>query len=240
LFSAASTHLQGESGNRHQELETVKIEELIAKKPSEKWDAAEDITISYAITPLFVIVLNSFMENKDNKLEQAQELLGSIRDYSYEASNKSLWETTYNLIDAILFDKITMSDLVQMSNNFAATDKKSLQLIAILGLIKQNQEREISLIQIINIFPYLTKIYRNSKGIIKFALAPYIKNRCIGILKENYMGNKENLNNIISYISLLDLNEKNILQLMIQPVVKELDSEIPEDRKLWLFDFKEI
>lgn len=241
LFSAASTHLQGESENRHQELETVKIEELIAKKPSEKWDAAEDITISYAITPLFIIVLNSFIENRDNKLEQAQELLSSIQDYSQEASNKALWETTYNLIEAILFDKTTISDLALMSNKFATTDKKNLQLIAILGLIKLNKEREISLVQIINIFPYLTKIYGNSKGIIKFALAPYIKNRCIAILKENFIGTKEDLINLISRISSLDPNEKNILQLIIQPVVKELDIEIPEeDRKLWLFDFKEI
>ena len=103
LFSAVSTHLRTETGNRHTDLDRVKIEELIIGKPSEKWDAAEDITISYAITPLFIIVLNSFTEDKYDKQEQADELLNSIREYSIEASNKQLWETAYSLIDSIIF-----------------------------------------------------------------------------------------------------------------------------------------
>lgn len=240
LFSAVSTHLDGSPHSKHQELDTIKIEGLIAEKPSEKWNAAEDITISYAITPLFVVVLNSFIENRDNKHEQAQELLNSIHDYSQEASNRNLWETTHELINRILFDKINASELTSMANEFGNTEKKNLQLIAILGLIKLNQEREISLVQIINIFPYLTKIYSNSKGIIKFALAPYVKNRCSAILKENFMGSKEELNNLLNQISSLDNNEKNILQIIIQPVVKELETKLPEDRKLWLFNFQEI
>ena len=94
--------------------------------------------------------------------------------------------------------------------------------------------------QIINIFPYLSKIHSSTRSIIKFVLIPFVKNRCLYVLKKTFVGSRQDLDRIVSDIENVDIINKNAIQLMLQSVVKELELKIIDSRKSWLYDYEEI
>lgn len=240
LFSAVTSHLNGNPSERKSELEKIKLKDLLLKRPSEKWNIAEETTITITIIPLFVIVLTKYLENKDDKNESYYAFKKLISNYLIDASNQELWNELLNLINSIIELKTTKKELIQKANKYGEQDNKNFQIISILGYIFYSRNDEGVIIQLINTFPYLTKTYKHANSLIKFILVPFVKLIAIEVLKTSFVGSKTDLDKILIEIESLNISIQNPIQKILQPVVDELDINLFNDRKLWLYDFKEI
>ena len=240
LFSAVTSHLKGDAKERHASLSEIKLADIFTNKPSENWNTAEDTTVSFAIIPLFIMVLNAQLDNWENKNDHSKNFRYTIENYIQDASDKNLWELVLELSDRILEKNITERELIDRSNTFSSQERKNLQIICILGVIYSTKDHANLLKQIINIFPYLTKILGTYRSVIKFVIIPFIKNRSLHVLKETFVGSKNDLERIANEIENVDLLDKNAIQKMLQPVVEELEIKIIDNRKSWLYDYEEI
>lgn len=86
----------------------------------------------------------------------------------------------------------------------------------------------------INVVPILSQAYYVQTSVIKFIIAPFVKAISIQVLKNEFMSSKKDLDQIMGNIQRTDINDKHILQKILQPIVKELDINIIESRKQWL------
>jgi hypothetical protein len=62
----------------------------------------------------------------------------------------------------------------------------------------------------------------------------------MSVIKDSFFGSKNDLNEILNEIENVRIFNDNAIQIMLQIVAKELDIKVKEDRKLWLYNFKEI
>lgn len=189
---------------------------------------------------MFVIVLTKYLENKDDKNESYYAFKKLISNYLIDASNQELWNELLNLINSIIELKTTKKELIQKANKYGEQDNKNFQIISILGYIFYSRNDEGVIIQLINTFPYLTKTYKHANSLIKFILVPFVKLIAIEVLKTSFVGSKTDLDKILIEIESLNISIQNPIQKILQPVVDELDINLFNDRKLWLYDFKEI
>jgi hypothetical protein len=240
LFSAVSSHLKGSYPEKHVQLLDINISELLSNKASEEWKIAEDTTVSFAIIPLFIMVLTAQVENSNDKIDRSEKFIYLIKDYIENASDKDIWVTIQGLITRILHKEVTERELREMANEYGEKEKKNYQLLCILGMIYITKDYNEQFNQILNIFPYLIKIYRTTRSIIKFVLLPFVKNRCLYILNNTYVGSKSELIQITDSINLIDISDKNAIQYMLQILAKEFEFPIRDDRKSWFYDFEEI
>lgn len=240
LFSAVTSHLSGTPTEKHSELEKIKLKDLLLKKPSEKWNIAEETTITITIIPLFVIVLTKYLENKKNKEEIFYAFQKLISNYIKDASDKQLWGDLLSLTNSIIEEKTSKNELIQKANQYGDQNNKNFQIICILGYIFYSRNEEGAIIQLINTFPYLTKTYKQTNSLIKFILVPFVKLVTIDVLKTSFIGTKADLDKILNEIESINISTQNPIQKILQPVVDELDIKLLDDRKLWLYDFKEI
>ncbi|ENA1806876.1 V-type ATP synthase subunit I domain-containing protein [Flavobacterium psychrophilum] len=240
LFSAVTSHLSGTPTERQNELKKIKLEDLLSQKPSEKWNIAEVTTITITIIPLFITVITKFLKNEENKYETFHAFRNLISNYIKEASDKQIWNDLLDLTDSIIEGKTSKSELIQKSNQYGDNDNKNFQIISILGYVFYSENEEDSIIQVVNAFPYLTKTYKQANSIIKFILVPFVRLIAKEILKKSFIGTKVELNSILDKIDSINNSDQNPIQKILQPVVNELDIELLDDRKLWLYDYKEI
>ncbi len=240
LFSAVTSHLSGTPYDKHNELKKINLKDLLSEKPSEKWSIAEDTTIIITIIPLFVMVLTNYLEDKENKKETFYAFQKLISNYLIEASNQKQWHEMLNLTNSIIEQKTNKNELIQKANIFGNQDNKNLQIICILGYIFYSRNEEGSIIQLINTFPYLTKTYKQQNSVIKFILVPFVRLVATDTIKKSFIGAKVDLDLILKEIEATNNSDHNAIQKMLQPIVDELDIKLLDDRKLWLYDFKEI
>ena len=54
------------------------------------------------------------------------------------------------------------------------------------------------------------------------------------------MGTKEEFKRIVADLDQIDISDKKAIQLMLQPIVKELGLNVIDRRKQWLYNYEEI
>ena len=240
LLTAVESHTKGTPQERYDQLRNINLSNLTEEKPSGEWDAAEEITITFAIVPLFMMVLSAQYEQTGDKTTKFEMFKNCINDYIPKASKKGPWELVLEICIRIIDENITERELIDRGNTFGRNGNQSMQILCILGLIYITRDPKEQLKQIINIFPYLTKVFSTMKSIIKFGFIPYLKDRCIHILKNSFVGNREELNSLVDEILNIKISDKNAIQLILQQVIREVPITLLEDRRSWLFEFKEI
>lgn len=240
LLTALSNHVKGNTKERYDRMGKIDLNKMYGNKPSEEWNNAEAATIGFTIIPLFIKLLLFHVAEDNLKDERTNDLLNPIKNYITNASDKKTWEFLYHIIPLIIKQEISESYLAQLANNYGEVDKKHIQIICIIGSIYLTNDYRTILTQILNVFPYLSKLYKQTESITNHILNPFIKNRIIHALEEEYVGSKKELDEIIANITGIKNNTINALQLIIQPVVEELEFNIPMDKKAWLFDFNDL
>lgn len=236
FYAAVTSHLKGTNKEKYENLDKIDIADLLKDKPSKKWDIAEDGAITFAIIPLFIMIISNKINANDRIEINPEDFFNSILDYSESASNKELWKNVYDLTSKIINNQISIKELVEKSNFFGNNDLKNLQIICSLGIIYLTKDTIAQLSQIINIFPYISRSYYVSKSVIRFVLIPFVKNKCINILKDNYVGTIEELDLIIQQINEVDIYQNNSLQQIVRPIVEELEFEVNGEREEWLYE----
>lgn len=240
LFSAVTSHLSGTSVERQNKLKKIKLEDLLSEKPSENWNIAEVTTITITIIPLFITVITNYLKNDENKGECFHALQNLISNYIKEASDKQMWSDLLDITNSIIEGKTSVGELIQKSNQYSDSDNKNFQIISILGYIFHSKNEENCIIQLINAFPYLTKTYKQANSIIKFILVPFVRLIAKEVLKKSFIGTKVELILIINQIDSINNSDQYPIQKILQPVVNDLEIELIDDRKLWLYNYKEI
>lgn len=223
--------------SEYEELKTIDIPKIFSDKPSNRWNTAEEVAANFVYIPLVIRGMvkcsNKYDEGSRNYIDK---ILNSIKQYIDESSYKKLWIDIENLITDIFSKKVWVSDLRKKSKAHNKNEVKSLKLLSLVGIIYIAKEPEVILREIINVFPYLMKIHKPFKSILKFIFLPFIKERCIYVLENSFCGNKEVLMREISIIEDIDINDNNAIRLIIQRVVNLLDFNLIEDRRKWLYE----
>lgn len=226
LFSAISSHLEGSPKEKQEILSKINLSDIFSSKPSVKWNSAEDTTISFAIIPLFILVLTSHLENTENKIEYTEAFKNMLRDYILKASDKVQWEVVLELCTRIIENNISERELIDRGNTFGNQERKNLQIICVLGIIYTVNDSNMQLTQIINIFPYFTNIFGSTKSIIKFILVPFVKNMALNIIKDYFVGSMEEYMELVKNTEMVSVSDQNAIQLILQPLINEFDINI--------------
>lgn len=240
LLSALNSHLMGTPREKMEKMAKAKISDVLLSKPSPQWNVAEENTLEFVILPAFLMILTAFEENSVHSKEYAENFTKMLRNYYDNSSDKLLWELVIELTTRITKHSITERELAIRGNTFGEQERKGLQIICILGTIYLSKNSENILIQIVNVMPYLTKIYSVSKSLTKFVLSPFVKVQCLKILKDNFVGTKQELEAMTNEISTVDSSYEKAIQNMLVPLIKVFDINILDDRKAWLYEFKDI
>ncbi|MEZ2338376.1 hypothetical protein AB6735_22200 [Mucilaginibacter sp. RCC_168] len=240
LFAAVSAHLAGDNQTKYNGLSTVDLKELLRIRPSDKWATAEKTTVTMAILPLFIKVLEAYLDNTDYKDDWKDSYLYVIEDYIPDASDKLLWDLVLEISSKILDNRINVAQLMHRANTFGDQDRKELQILCMIGVAFLTRENtEIAGI-LLNMIPYLQKLYGATGSINKFVLLPFVKNRSIHIIKEDFVGSKTDLQTILNKIDNIDVVDPHAIQKVLRPAVDLLYISTLEDRKQWLYHFEEI
>ncbi|MCC4229649.1 tetratricopeptide repeat protein [Zunongwangia profunda] len=236
LFSVVSSHLSGSIKERREQLKNIDIKAIYNSKPSEKWNIAEDTTLTFVGLPLFIKIIMFHINNDMDKEKFTSKFFITLKNYKENASDPDIWFHMIEICSRIINDDITERELIELGNNFDRESRNNLFMICILGVIYLSKSSKLIITETINILPYLIKLFENSsESIITFILVPFVKNRAIYALKNEFIGSKHDLDSILEKIEVLQSNNKDTIQKILQPIVIELDLNIPADRKSWLY-----
>jgi len=240
LFSAVSSHLKGKTYEKFEQLNDIQISDLLSNKPSEKWNEAEENLLLHAVIPLFIMILTSNLNKDENTNDRINQFNKMLQDYIPNASDKALFDIVFELCNNIIEKNILEQELIERGNYYGNNNLRNIQIICLIGYIFTTKDRNKQLTQIINITPYLKKIYGITKSVNKFIIVPFIKYYCLNIFKDEFVGGKDEFDTVINNIENIDISNRNAIQLMLQPVVTLLELKISEDRNSWLYNFEEI
>ena len=238
-FHAISSHLEGHGEEKYAQISKINYEEIQQSKPSEKWNYAEDTIFTMSIIPMFLMVLIKFNQ-ADNGDKNAQDLLQLIKNYSEKASDKHMWMDAYDIMVKIFGMTATVTDLTNEANGYGEQDNRNFQILCILGCIFLEKNRKNSIVQIVNVFPYLTKTFNNMPAIFRNILVPFVKYYVIKGIEENFVGNKSEFEGFISQVEMDSTAKSDPIQKILKPAIEVSDIVIQGDRKEWLTDYKEI
>jgi len=238
MYSAVFMHTVGGSAKeRHEAIEKVDIPVMYKEKPSENWNRAEENVMTYAVIPMLIMAFTKSV-NEDARI---QEFLRVMNDYSTEASNKVDWEILVEIVSRIYTNDIGINELTDRSNTFGEQDRKHLQIICILGVIRLSKNYDVITKQILNVFPYILKtqaILHNS--IVGYVVYPYIKQIVVEGISETFVGARTELTDILNKLDSIEKENRNCIQLLIQVLVAELDFKVLGNRSNWLYEFETI
>lgn len=240
LFSAVASHLRGTPLEKQTSLKEMNISNLLSEKPSLEWNGAESTTVTFTIIPLFMMVLTAKLDNTMDYQKKSTEFIEMLQNYISDASDVELWESVLRISNQIINNTISVNELITMANSYDDNENKNLKLLCLLGVIYNSKDNMIMLSQILNIFPFFTKIFTSVKGVMKFAGLPFLKNRLFKILKESFVGTKQELDELYLKIENIDISENNIVQKMLQIVIPEVEIAVEENRKDWLYKYEII
>lgn len=233
LFTAMSTHAKG---NYH-ELDKLSIQNVIAAKPNINWNEAEDMTISITVTAMLLQVLTLKLTGHADASTVSNKLQQTVHDYLKDASDKEAWQEMANLCHKILNRDISLTELITVRNNYAASKRKNLHAIAILGKIYFEHGKPNILTDLISFYPYVDQLYTNFSIIQSMIALPFLKITCGQIVRKNYVGSKVEVNSILSEVNSVKSSEDYCYQRILLLTMTSLDERIniPEDRRDWLY-----
>lgn len=240
LFSVISVSLKGKLPERFESLGSFNYREKLDAKPSQNWNAAEDLTMLFAVIPPFIAILTDLIENTEGKSIKLHEFREMVKDYQPKASNPELWIKIEYLFNGIISKELNENALVGLSNKFAAENLQNLQVMCLLGLLLHNK-KENAAEQLLNVVPILSNQYSlTTRSILKYILVPFIKAVSSGIIESNYVGNKVDMEEFKTKIKAVDEQNLRAPQLILQIMVDALDIAVSENRREWLFNYKEF
>lgn len=234
LFSAVSNHIEGKVKEKFSKLRYIDFDDIFAKKPSEKWNQAEDRTVLLSILPSLILTLTQQRNYSPKASESVQNLVKLLEDYLPVSSDKLLWELVLELSTKILAGKASEKELRDRANTFAEQDRISLQVICIWGIVNKSYNQEEVMKQMVNIIPYIVELYTVQASIIKFVLVPFVRLICIQVLRELFVGSKQEYRLILEEVEKVDSLDKYALQLLIKPIIKATEIKLRDDRITWL------
>lgn len=235
LAAIISLYFQGDLGKK--EFSTLDLDKLYANKPNKLWNEAEDITLTFGIIPLFVMLMTRDLRKLD--FESAKtEFFQELRTYEIEASDRVLWSDLITLCSDIIEKRLTRSELINRSSHYQKQEKINLSTICILGLAYMEKPTESTIDLLINGIPYIANIYGNNKVVIRIGLYPFVKILGIEALKNEYVGSIMKLDETIQKIELLDEKSPYLLQYFLQIITNTLEITIDDNRKTWLFEYE--
>lgn len=240
LFSAVTAHLNGTPLDRRNQLQKINLQHLLAEKPSEKWNIAEETTTTVTIIPLIITVLTNYLKDQTDKEHTFYCFKDLLSNYLKNASDKERWEELLDLITSIFEGKISAAELIQRSNRYGDSENRNFQIICILGFVFYSKNHDFAITQLINVMPYLTKTYKNASSLIRFVVVPFVQLIAKEALTGSFVGSKDEFESVIEKIESIKNSDQNPVQKILQIAVIELDITLENDRKLWLFNYKEI
>lgn len=233
LFSAVSSHSSGNHEEKFKNLEELDIKELMELKPSESWNVAESLTITFAVVPLFMQLLLRFFEGDENSTDMAMAFRNGLETNQDKASNAVLWLDTIHLTDQILAKSISANELVGLANDYGDEDSRTgLYYICLLGVCYLTDARIFE--ALLNIIPNLMAILKTTHGVLRNILFPFVKNRSIVALKHGYIGSSSELNSLIEELFNLPFQNRDSVRTVLFKAYEELDLVLPQSRKDWL------
>ncbi|NOT73488.1 MAG: hypothetical protein HOP08_01080 [Cyclobacteriaceae bacterium] len=232
LATAISSHFQESSDKRYETLKKIDLTTFLSKKPDPKWDTAEDTTITFAVTPMFIRILLLSIENASDKKIKIKRFLKMVHGYQSKASDKESWKSLANITENILNNKISIAELIEQIKVFGQSNKRNFQMLACLGIISLSKDPKIIVEQLINVCPII--LQTNRKSINKYLIIPFVKNRMIFAWREFFIGEKEDLEKEIKVIQYIDPSLPNACQQIINPILSELGIKLSTERKAWL------
>lgn len=242
LFAAISTCLKGEAKEKYEKSVGMKFTEILDKKPSENWNIAEDLTVFYAIIPMFIMVLTDQLQDSKEKDSHFDNFLNLLINYEIQASNQSQWSVVEELSRKIVTNAITEKILIGRSNTFGEIGKKQEQIICILGMIFMGKDLNLIVMQLLNIIPYFTKVFKkfSNHSILKYVVVPFVKAICTRLVEKNFVGSNSDLEKLKLGIEQIENKNEHATQFTIQLIVQEFEINIVGNKKLWLYEFQEI
>jgi tetratricopeptide (TPR) repeat protein len=234
LFAAVSTYAKGDVKTRHEMLGSIDLNLLFQDKPSEIWNNAEDVVVSFFVAPVLMQVMTLLFAQRAEAQDRHREFTKLLTSYNNAASDSQTWLTVTDLCTRILDKRISARELQKEIESFRKNDRKNLIAICTLGIIFVSKENETRLKQIVNIVPYLLMLNSQWESIISTAIVPFVKNIAIMILRAEFFGAANELQLLLDQISSIDNRSKNATKLVLRPVVMEMGVALPEDRTIWL------
>ncbi|HEY8929571.1 MAG TPA: hypothetical protein VIM55_10300 [Mucilaginibacter sp.] len=238
LYSGAITALvTGTPQERHEKLKELDVPGILSVKPSPYWDSAEDTTVNMAVIPLFIMVLNAVLDNKPEKNRMKDEYLTLMSDYKVSASQPLLWDLVHEISNLVFTRNTDVDRLVGRANTFGQQEKRHLQMMCIIGAGFINDESKARLQALINVMPYLEKLNKATKSIIEFCLVPYVKSSCKLIWEQLALNESPDQ---IAALSQIQNSDTNAIQTALQPLIDVLNPDLDNERRSWLYEYREI
>lgn len=237
-FHGISAHLTKNPEERNNEIAKINFKDLLDKRPSSEWNNAEITIVALSVIPMFIMALDALNQNSENKYQR--ELLSLLKNYETEASDRSLWKDAYDLMEKIFKKQLSADLLINEANKYGTAKNENFQIICILGYIFMQKDVTNTIESIVNIFPYLTKNLNYQLAVIRNIFAPFVKYYAVRAVKENYVGTKNDLNSIIEKLDAAGSSDTNAVQKLLIPTVEICELKVIEERRTWLFEFKEI
>lgn len=232
---AVLSHLKGTPQERDELLESLNSTDYLTNKPSREWADAEDTATTYAVIPLFIMLLTAVKENKINRNQMRASYFKMLLTYQSSASDTLLFELLIEISTNILDNKISLQMLTDRANTFGHQGRHNLQRLCIFGYIHLTNRNDDRLLQIINIVPQTQNIlYVPRPTLNQFTLVPFVKSNIVEILKGEFVGSKEELAELEQRLSDIDQKDRNCIRDMINLARELIEPNIPEDRKRWL------
>jgi hypothetical protein len=240
LFTAVTAHLPGDVQQKHAQLPFLSLKSVFDHKPSMEWDAAEGTTVTFAVIPLYMIVLLNTERRDPAAADHMTIFQNVLADYAPYASDRNLWNQVMNITGRVLSRKINERELIEMGNNFGHHGRQNLQLLCVLSLIVVTSNNTERVRQMVNIFPYLEKVYSSSRAVIQFVLVPFLQTFLISIIKKEFVGQRSHNESIIAILENVEARERYAIRRLLQPVVTLMRLTFDTDRRRWLFEYADI
>jgi tetratricopeptide (TPR) repeat protein len=233
MAAAISRYFDGSYKGRDDEFNNLDLKELYNQKPSDVWTDAEDTALIFGVIPMFVLLLHK-LNTEESASSLKNDFLNPLKDYYSKASDKGAWGDFIEVTEAIANESVSSSELVQRANEYGQNNKDKLKVTCVLGVIFIEKPSSETIKNIINVIPYIHNIQRVHSIVIKTILVPFVRYYVIESIKEDYVGTKDELQELIIKVNEIDPSDKSAVHQMLMLTVDTLDVEIIEERLEWL------
>lgn len=222
--------------DRYNSLTKVSFNEIQDDKPSEYWSTAEDTIIAFCLIPMVLQVNTAALENDHDYDKIKQSLINLVTDYLPIASDKVRWEKIVEILQKSFSDSCDIDALVNIANSYSTIEEeKHLQLLVLAGTFIKIKDDERSIVQLMNIVPYIQRTIDKQAAVIKYVLVPFVRSVCANYARKQAMS--ERLSLLLSKLEMVNHTDPNALQHLMQIVVNEFQIAVQDSRRDWLFNY---
>ena len=239
-YTAVLAHSDSNPNIKYDFESLSELEALFMERPSAKWNIAEESTVQLAVIPLLIKVLNAHLENSPVRQKFGEDFLATLRNYRSDASDSLLWELVDEIASKVIERRTRPTMLIDRANVFGRQGKKGIQILCLVGVAFLIESPEECMHSILNFAPFLQKLNGKDSGINKFVLLPFVTSLAERVVRKEFIGSERELNEEVSLLREMDISDPNAIQKVIKVAFKLLDITIPNDRKLWLYEFVDI